>query len=110
MEQLILKVISKHVKKNKVIRNSQCGFTKGKSCLTSLIAFYDGMTGCAYKGRAVDAAYLDLSKAFDAVSHNILMHKLRKCGLDEWTVRGTENWLNGRAQRVVINGRIQLEA
>ncbi|GAB0183018.1 mitochondrial enolase superfamily member 1 [Grus japonensis] len=30
--------------------------------------------------------------------------KLRKCGLDEWTVRWIENWLNGRAQRVVISG------
>ncbi|GAB0208703.1 mitochondrial enolase superfamily member 1 [Grus japonensis] len=29
--------------------------------------------------------------------------KLRKCGLDEWTVRWVENWLNGRAQRVVIS-------
>jgi len=27
-----------------------------------------------------------------------------KCGLDEWTVRWTENWLNGRTQRVVISG------
>ncbi|GAB0177371.1 mitochondrial enolase superfamily member 1 [Grus japonensis] len=31
-------------------------------------------------------------------------NKLRKCGLDEWTVRWIENWLNGRAQRVVISG------
>ncbi|GAB0184124.1 mitochondrial enolase superfamily member 1 [Grus japonensis] len=30
--------------------------------------------------------------------------KLRKCALDEWTVRWIENWLNGRAQRVVISG------
>ncbi|GAB0179775.1 mitochondrial enolase superfamily member 1 [Grus japonensis] len=29
--------------------------------------------------------------------------KLRKCGLDEWTVRWVENWLNGGAQRVVIS-------
>jgi len=43
-------------------------------------------------------------KVFDAVSHNILIGKLRKCGLDEWTVRWIENWLNGRAQRVVISG------
>jgi len=40
MEQL-LDVISKQVEEKKVIRNSQHGFTKGKACLTSLIAFYD---------------------------------------------------------------------
>ncbi|GAB0199805.1 mitochondrial enolase superfamily member 1 [Grus japonensis] len=45
MEQLILGVISKHVEEKKVIRGGQHGFTKGKSCLTNLIAFYDGMTG-----------------------------------------------------------------
>jgi len=48
--------------------------------------------------------YRDFSKAFDTVSHNILIGKLRKCGLDEWTVRWLENWLKGRAQRVVISG------
>jgi len=56
------------------------------------------------KGRAMDVAYLDFSKAFDTVSHNILLGKLRKRGLDEWTVRCIKNWLNGRTQRVVISG------
>jgi len=51
----------------------------------------------------VDVVYLDFSKAFDAVFHNILLGKLRNCGLDEWTVRWIENWLNGRTQRVVIS-------
>jgi len=53
--------------------------------------------------RAVDVVYLDFSKAFDTISHNILLGKLRKCGLDEWSVRWIENWLNGRTQRVVIS-------
>ena len=88
-----------------VIWSHQYGFTKGKSCLTSLLqAFYDGMTGCMDEGRAVAVVYLDFSKAFDAVSHNILRGKLRQCGLDEWTVRWVENWLNDRAQRVVVSG------
>uniref|UniRef100_A0A8B9BY01 Reverse transcriptase domain-containing protein n=1 Tax=Anser brachyrhynchus TaxID=132585 RepID=A0A8B9BY01_9AVES len=30
--------------------------------------------------------------------------KLRKCGIEEWTVRWVENWLTGQAQRVMIGG------
>jgi len=104
MEQLILEVIIKHVEEKKVIRSSQHGFTKGKSCLSNLIAFYDGMTGWVDEGRAAGVVNFDFSKAFDTVSCNILLGKLRKCGLDEWSVRWFENWLNGRAQRVVISG------
>ncbi|PKU40496.1 rna-directed dna polymerase from mobile element jockey-like [Limosa lapponica baueri] len=53
---------------------------------------------------AVDVVYLDFSKAFDAISHSILIGKLRNCGLEERTVRWIENWLKDRAQRVVIRG------
>ncbi|GAB0185568.1 mitochondrial enolase superfamily member 1 [Grus japonensis] len=66
-------------------------------------ADYERLTGWVDEGRAVDVFYLNFSKAFDTVSHNILTSKLRKCGLDEWTVRCIENWLNGRAQSVVIS-------
>ncbi|CAM5102307.1 unnamed protein product [Natator depressus] len=48
--------------------------------------------------------YLDFSKAFDMISHSILASKLKKYGLDEWTIRWIENWLDCRAQRAVING------
>jgi len=104
MEQLILEAIIKQVEEKKVISSSQHGFTKGKSCLTNLIAFYDDMTGWVDEGRAVDVVQLDFSKPFDTVSHNILLGKLRKYGLDEWSVKWIENWLNGRTQRVVVSG------
>ncbi|CAM5136637.1 unnamed protein product, partial [Eretmochelys imbricata] len=95
--------ILKHLER-KVIRNSQHGFTNSKSCLTNLIAFYDEITGSMDKGKAVDIIYLDLSKAFDTVSHSILASKLKKYGLDKWTIRWIESWLDHRAQQVVING------
>jgi len=105
MEQLMLDIIIKQEEK-KVIRSSQNGFTKGKSCLSNLMAFYDVMITWVDEGRAVDVVYLDFSKAFDEVSHNILIEKLRTCGLDEQTVRWIENWLNGSAQSVVFSGTV----
>jgi len=59
--------------------------------LTNLIAFYDDMTVWVDEGRAMDVVYLNFSKAFDTVSHNSLLGKLRKCRLDKRSVRWIEN-------------------
>ncbi|CAM5115928.1 unnamed protein product [Natator depressus] len=104
MEQVLKESILKNLEERKVIRNSQHGFTKGKSCLTNLIASYDEITGSVDEGKALDVLFLDFSKAFDTVSHSILASKLKKYGMDEWTIRWIESWLDCRAQRVVING------
>ncbi|CAM5149981.1 unnamed protein product [Natator depressus] len=104
MEQVLKESILKHLEERKVIRSSQHGFTKGNSCLTNLIAFYDEITGSVDEGKAVDMLFLDFSKAFDMVSHSILASKLKKYGLDEWTIRWIESWLDCRAQQVMING------
>ena len=89
---------------NRGIRPSQHEFTKGRSCLTNLISFYDLVARLVDEGKAVDVVYLDFSKAFDTVSHSILLQKLAVCGLDRYTLGWVRNWLEGRARRVVLNG------
>ncbi|GAB0181850.1 mitochondrial enolase superfamily member 1 [Grus japonensis] len=104
MEQIILSAIMQHVQDNQVIRPSHHGFMKGRFCLANLISFYDKVTHLMDEGKAVDVVYLDFSKAFDTVSHSILLEKLAAHSLDGRTLRWVKNWLDGQAQRVVVTG------
>ncbi|CAM5157187.1 unnamed protein product [Eretmochelys imbricata] len=104
MEQIIKQSICKHLEDKKVINNSHHGFVKNKSCQTNLIAFFDRVTSLVDRGEAVDVVYLDFSKAFGTVSHNLLINKLGKYNLDGATTRWVHNCLENRSQKVVIRG------
>lgn len=87
MEQLILGTVSRHIKDKRIIRGSQHGSKKGKSCLTNIIAFYEDITKWIGDSKEMDVVYLDFSKACATVSHSILEAKLKKCSLNDQVMR-----------------------
>ena len=63
-----------------IINTNQHGFMNGKSCTTQLLTVYDEIGKYLDEGKQTDMIFLDFSKAFDSVDHNMLIHKLHKLG------------------------------
>ena len=60
------------------------------------------------KGCQEDVLIMDFSKAFDKVSHSLLVHKLRQYGIPGRVNRWIENFLSDRKQAVVVNGSAEI--
>ena len=104
LESIIVDKISEHLESNNLIKDSQHGFRRGRSCLTNLLEFFHHMFSTYDKSRAVDILYLDFKKAFDKVPHKRLMNKVRSLGITDEVGDWIEDWLRNRKQRVIING------
>jgi ribonucleases P/MRP protein subunit RPP40 len=83
----------------------QHGFLPGKSCTTQMVGFADSLASSINDAARTDVVYFDFAKAFDSVSHDVLLYKLKtQFGIDGTLLKFIKNYLEGRKQRVVIGG------
>ena len=105
MESLIRDEITEHLNVNKLLKDSQHGFMRGRSCATNLLEFLEKATTVVDGGGNFDIIYLDFAKAFDKVPRQRLIKKIRANGVRGPILRWINEWLTGRRQRVVLNGK-----
>ena len=110
----LLSVISKiaercvynHIYPSIIKQLSKCqhGFLSGRSTSTQLVEFIENIGNTLDNSGQTDIIYLDFSKAFDSVSHPLLLRKLRRFGISGNMLKWFESYLAKRVQRVVVNG------
>jgi Reverse transcriptase (RNA-dependent DNA polymerase)/Endonuclease-reverse transcriptase len=103
MESILKDNILSHLDKHQLLRDSQHGFTKGRSCLTALLEFLEEVTLNIDEGKPVDVIYLDFTKAFDKVPYQRLFKKMISHGIGGDILVWIRNWLTDRRQKVGIN-------
>jgi hypothetical protein len=90
-----------HLKRHKLIRNSQHGFLPGRNCTTNLLSFFEKVTSQVDSGGAFDTIFLDVGKAFDKVPKARLFKKVKAHGISGQLLNWIKNWLTNRRHGVV---------
>ena len=104
MESIILDILIRHLNIHKLIRDTQYGFRKGRSCTTNILEFLDMVTDVISQKGNTDVIFLEFVKAFDELPHRRLLAKLQANGIDGQVVRWVASRLKGRTQRVCLDG------
>ena len=103
-EKLVRDELVEHLEGNGLLKGTQHGFRKGRSCLTNLLSFLERVTEELDDGGNVDVIYLDFAKAFDKVPHQRLLGKLERYGVSGRVLAWIRGWLLNRWQRVGVRG------
>src|SRR6201995_4516000 len=104
LESFIRDQITEYLDKYDLLKKSQHGFMKKRSCVTNLLEFLDFVAKHVDCGKPVDVVCLDFQKDFDKVPHQRLKFKLDYLGIKGNIANWIEHWLNDRKQRVVLGG------
>jgi hypothetical protein len=110
MESVVRDAVTDHLKANNLIKKSQHGFVKGRSCATNLLEFLEKATIAIDRGESFDVVYLDFAKAFDKVPHKRLAKKLRAHGIKGRVLKWVKSWLTntntcGTERKILFMGR-----
>ena len=104
LERIVYNRLLNYIDKNKILCDSQYGFRKKHSTSLALIDIYDKISSAIDRREFAVGIFLDLSKAFDAVNHNILFDKLNYYGIRGLSLDWFKSYLSNRFQYVEFNG------
>jgi len=103
VEKVMHTQISDYFNKNSLFYISQYGFREGHSCEHAALELIDNVTKRLSQHRSAFNIFMDLTKAFDTIKHDILLNKLIFYGFNDTSLNLIKSYLSNRTQFVQIN-------
>lgn len=103
LEKIISSRVTMFLEKNNILTDFQFGFRKGKSTETALLAIKENVLQNIQNNLYTVGVFIDLSKAFDCINHNILINKLSNIGIRGSALSLFDSYLRNRSQCVCIH-------
>ena len=98
--------MTKFLDEYNLIYELQSGFRRLHSCQTALTKVVHNWLSAINNSNVVGTVFLDLSKAFDLVNHNILIQKLKCYKFSSSTIAWFKSYLDNRLQQVHVSGKL----
>jgi hypothetical protein len=99
-EKIVYNRLINYIDRFHILIDNQYGFRNGHSTYLALLQLYNKISSAIDKNEFIIGIFLDLSKAFDTVSHDILFDKLQHYGIRATTLDWFKSYLNNRLQYV----------
>ena len=85
---------------NEILNDKKFGFRAGYSTEHAILELIDQVSNGFDNNNFVLGVFIDLSKAFDTVDHNILLEKLSMYGVKENNLKWFHSYLSNRKQYI----------
>ena len=105
LERIISQQLTAYLEECSILSDNQYGFRSGRSTQDQLILVYDDVSKWLDDDGVVDLVMFDFAKAFDLVSHPILLQKLRLIGIQSPLIYWIEDFLNGRSMSASVKSK-----
>ena len=105
LEKVVYNRIYNCLSKLEILCDNQFGFRKNHSTSLALIDLYEKISLALDRNEHAIGVFLDLSKGFDTVDHNILLDKLEHYGIRGVALDWLRRYLSNRLQFVQFNGQ-----
>ena len=103
LERIVYNRLYKYITKHALLSISQYGFQKGLSTELAILELQDRVAEILGDSTRCLGIFMDLSKAFDTLDHQILLYKLEHYGVRGIALDWFKSYLSGRTQYVSIN-------